>query len=93
MVGASVKIARASGGSIVAEVQTDSTGEYLVRTIETGKYQITASATGFTPVTKSVSLPQSEGGTNLQFEKLAAQSDSVVITAKTVVLRQTQWGL
>lgn len=83
VIGARVKITR-TNGSPIAEVQTDSFGQFLFRGIQAGEYQFTASAAGFVPVTKVVLLPQAEGGTDLRFEKLAAQSESIVISAKTI---------
>lgn len=84
VVGATVKLLL-SNDSAVAETRTDDGGQYSFRNVAAGGYRLTAWAPGFSAIAKVVSLPDGQtAGADIQFEKLAAQSQSVVITAKTI---------
>jgi hypothetical protein len=83
VVGATVKLLL--GESTITDVQTGDGGQFSISRLSAGDYQVVASAPGFAPVTKSASLPGGRPVTiDLQFEKVESQSQSVVITAKSV---------
>jgi len=81
--GATVKL-MLPGGSTVTESKTDGNGQFSITRVSTGEYRLMASAAGFAPITKDISLPAAAGSFDLQFEKVESQSQSVVITAKTI---------
>jgi outer membrane receptor protein involved in Fe transport len=83
VIGATVKLV--GSNNAVVETRTDDVGEYSFRHVEAGEFRLTASAPGFAALTKGLSLPQGQtAGADIQFEKLEAHSESVVITAKTI---------
>jgi hypothetical protein len=80
--GAEVKLILPNG-SVVSEVQSDDAGEYALRNVEAGLYRLSASGTGFLTVDKEVTVVENQAlPVDLQFEKVEAQSQSVVISAK-----------
>src|ERR1700736_1582753 len=82
--GAAVKLVFPKG-SAVAETRTDSAGQYSFRKVAAGEYRLIATAPGFAEVSKFVSAPQGQtADADLQFEKVEAHSDSVVITARSI---------
>ena len=83
VVGATVKLV--SSGSTVMDSPTDEAGQFSIGRVSAGDYQLVAWAPGFFSVTKSASLPGEGPITiDLQFDKVESQSQSVVITAKSV---------
>ncbi len=82
--GASVRLRRANC-VIVREDQSGATGEFRFTGIEAGEYLLNADSAGFTAVARNVSVP-AEGAAvfDLQFREIAAQSQSVVINAKSL---------
>jgi hypothetical protein len=82
--GAAVGLRRPNG-AVAAEAQSDDIGQYAFRNIGAGVYRLSASGVGFAAVEKDVSVAENEATqVDLQFEKIAAQSESVGITAKVV---------
>ena len=83
VIGATVKLL--VGESTIIDVQTGDGGQFSISRMSAGDYQLVASAPGFAPVKKSASLLGAGSVTiDLQFEKMESQSQSVVITAKSV---------
>jgi outer membrane receptor protein involved in Fe transport len=71
--------------SAVAETRPDDVGQYSFRNVAPGAYRLKASAPGFAVISKAVSVSVGQpAGADLQFEKLESQSQSVVITAKSI---------
>jgi hypothetical protein len=84
VVGATVKLSHLND-SLVAKTRTDDVGQFFFRNVAPGDYRLAASAPGFVAISKPISLSErSAAGADLQFEKLESQSQSVVITAKTI---------
>jgi len=84
VVGAAVQLVLPNG-SAAAETRTDDAGEYSFRSVAAGAYRLIASAPGFAAISKAVLLsPGQTAGADLQFEKLASHSESVVITGKYI---------
>ena len=69
--------------STAQEARTDASGRYSFPGVAPGRYRITASSTGFVAVTKEITLADGQtAATDLQFQKLEAQTQSIVITAQ-----------
>jgi hypothetical protein len=84
VVGASVKLVHADD-LVVAETRTDDVGQFSLRNVAPGDYGLTASSPGFASITKPVSLADGQTAhADLQFERLESQSQSIVITAKSI---------
>jgi hypothetical protein len=82
--GAAMQLRRA-GGPVVGEERSGGRGEYRFANLETGDYVLKAAAPGFTDVHRTVRV-RGDGTTtfDIQFEQVAAQSESVVIVAKSL---------
>ena len=80
--GAVIRFVRADGAT-VAEIRSDSAGQFAFAAVPAGAAAVLASAPGFAPVKGTLSP---SGGQNLElrFEKLEAQLQSVVISAHVV---------
>lgn len=84
VIGATVKLAL-PGGSTITESRTDDIGQFSINKISQGEYRLVASAPGFAAISKNISFPGgATTGVDLQFDKLESQSQSVVITSKSV---------
>ena len=82
--GATVKLVLPND-STVTETRTDDVGQYSIGNLAAGQYRIVATAAGFAAVIKDISLAEGQAASaGLQFEKLAAQSQSIVIEARVV---------
>jgi len=82
--GATVRLSHRDN-SPVAETKTDEIGQFVLGEAAAGEYRITTSAPGFESISRELPLPDGRtSGVDLQFEKVAAQSQSVVITAQVV---------
>src|SRR5437868_5813237 len=68
--------------SEIALTRSDGDGSFHFDRLPAGNYTVAANAPGFAPVSKYASVPG--GVADLQFGQLAAQSQSLVITAKTL---------
>jgi hypothetical protein len=74
-----------SNGSTVQEGGTDADGRYSFHGIPLGTYEITASRSGFVAVTKDITLLDGQTAAHdLQFQKLEAQAQSIVITGQVL---------
>jgi hypothetical protein len=82
VVGAAVKLVLPNN-SPVAQIRTDDVGRYSLRNVTIGEYRLIVSAPGFTSIAKEISL-STDQAVDLQFVKLEAQSQSVVITARSI---------
>ena len=72
-----------ASGVVVAEIETDSTGQFRFRNVTAGGYWIIAAATGFPSIVKEVVLVADQTTTtDLHFGAVEPQSQSLVITAK-----------
>ena len=81
--GAAVEIRLASSGAVVAATATDGQGRYGFA-VPPSAYELAIQAPGFTPAVWRADLaPGQTTSLDLRFEKLAAQTSSIVITAKT----------
>ncbi len=81
--GAAVELRLASSGSAVAGTTTDGQGRYGFA-VPPGAYELAIQAQGFAPAVAKADV--AAGGMtslDLRFEKLAAQTSNIVITAKT----------
>jgi hypothetical protein len=69
----------------VSSGSSDQEGRFYFSHIVPGHYRLRAEAPGFLPVTREVSLSANAiESVELQFQKLAAKTESVVITAKSL---------
>jgi hypothetical protein len=81
--GAAVELRLASSGSVVAGTTTDGQGRYGFAA-PPGAYELAIQAPGFTPAVRKAGVaPGGMTSLDLRFEKLAAQTSNIVITAKT----------
>ena len=81
--GAAVELRLESSGAMVAATATDGQGRYGFAA-PPGAYELAIQAPGFTPaVRKAAIAPGRIASLDLRFEKLAAQSSSIVISART----------
>ena len=72
-------------GALVAETRTDDTGQFAFADVAPGNYRIDAMAPGFNAVSKDLVLIADQHATaELRFGSVEGQSQSVVITAKTL---------
>ena len=72
-------------GVLVTETRTDDAGHFTFADIAPGNYRIAAAAPGFNSISKELVLIADQNtATDLQFGAVAAQSQSVVITAKVL---------
>jgi len=81
--GAAVELRLASSGSVVDSTTTDGQGRYGFAA-PPGVYELAIQAPGFTPAVRRAGI--AAGGTtslDLRFEKLAPQTSSILITAKS----------
>src|SRR5579884_1417047 len=77
---AQVELAKPNGPPL-AHARTTSSGCYVFPDLRPGAYLVTAAAAGFSPESREVAVPGAGG--DVQFERLAPRSDSVVITSHT----------
>jgi outer membrane receptor protein involved in Fe transport len=81
--GASVHLRR--GDAEVVQSKSDDQGRYRLPGVPLGDYELRADAPGFLPITRRISLPAAPSHTtDLQFQQLSAQNQSIVITAKSL---------
>ena len=81
---AAIRLLRVDGAP-VNETTTNSVGEFFFPDLHAGEYRISVSAPGFTVLTRDVSVSgDTSARTDIQFTTLQAQSQSVVITAKSI---------
>ncbi len=67
------------------QTETGDSGQYAFEKLPAGNYKVIVSAPGFVDISKDVSLTDDHiTAADFHFEKLASQSQTVVITAKTV---------
>ncbi len=72
-------------GAPVGETTTDSTGAFSFPVFAAGQYRITVAAPGFTALNRDVAVSgDAPTRTEIQFTTLQVQSQSVVITAKSI---------
>jgi len=72
-------------GTLVRETTTNSVGEFSFPDLGAGEYRISVSAPGFAVLTRDVSVSgDARARTYIQFTTVQAQSQSVVITAKSI---------
>src|SRR5262249_23709239 len=72
-------------GPLVGEDRSGSRGEFQFANLEAGEYRLSAEAPGFAAVSRDVTVPPAgSASADLQFRELASQSQSVVITAKSL---------
>lgn len=84
VVGATIQIATQANLNRL-EARTDDSGKYSFRGVAAGVYKVTASGPGFAPITREFAFPQDQmTKADIQFEKLESQSESIVITAKSI---------
>ena len=82
--GATIRLFHRSGAP-VSGARTDDTGHFGFLDIASGDYRITAAAPGFAVISKDLVLaPDQPATADLQFGDLQSESQSVVITAKTI---------
>ena len=82
--GARVKLTLPNG-SLVSEAHSDEVGHYMLPKLGVGPYRLSVSAAGFVSVDKDVSVLKNQPlSADLQFERVEAQSESMVITAKII---------
>ena len=74
----------ARDSAAAATATADGSGQFHFLGVAPGAYSLSAGAAGFVAVSKDVDIAAGQGSFALQFVKVAAQSDSVVITAKVV---------
>jgi hypothetical protein len=79
--GAAVRLLAGNGATLSSTVSDDA-GQYSFSDVKPGGYRVSVSARGFLTVTKAVTAPIAR--LDLRFEKLASQSDSIVITAQSL---------
>jgi Carboxypeptidase regulatory-like domain len=83
VVGASVHLER--GGAEVLRAKSDGRGQFTLYDISLGNITLRAEAPGFAPIAREISIPISQTReANLQFERLSTQSQSIVITTKSL---------
>jgi outer membrane receptor protein involved in Fe transport len=71
--------------TVAAQIRTDESGQYAFPSVPVGEYRLSASAPGFAAITKALSMPDGRTVTaDLQFDQLQSQSQSIVITARTI---------
>src|SRR5262249_34036638 len=69
----------------LTESRTDNVGQFAFRSVAPGEYRVIASAKGFIAVSKPISVAEGQPAeADLQFEKVESESQSLVITAKTI---------
>jgi hypothetical protein len=82
--GATVRLRRADDAP-AGDTRSDKAGEFRFEQMPPGEYLLRADAPGFSPVMRKVGIPAELGaGFDLQFRDLAAQTQSLVITAKAL---------
>jgi len=80
--GATVKL-QADNGATLAETHADVAGNFSFQKVGAGRVRVVASAPGFAAVTKEVFLTDGQpSDTELHFDKLETQTQSVVITRR-----------
>jgi hypothetical protein len=74
-----------AGGRTLARSRTDASGTFRFANIAAGKIQIRAEASGFSPVVRDAAVPDDhDTEIDIQFTELAAQTSSLVISAKSL---------
>ena len=68
----------------VASVRSDGQGRFRFHDIAPGPYKLRAEAPGFAAISRQMTLPRRTEEIDLQFEKLSAQKQTLVITAKSL---------
>ncbi len=82
--GASVQLCLLNG-SVVAETKSDSAGDFRFGNLTSAEYRLRAGARGFAPIVRDVKLgTEPITGADLQFRELSSQTQSLVITAKSL---------
>ena len=71
-------------GAEIVGASSDGQGHYTFGHISPGDYTLSAEAPGFAPVTRPITIPAQSGTLDLQFQQLSSQSQSIVITAKSL---------
>ncbi len=80
--GADVKL---TSSAPLMTTRTDERGEFSVAGVAPGEYRLTVSADGFVEIAKTVIVEANKTATvDLQFETIASQKQSVVISAQTI---------
>lgn len=64
--------------------KSDADGRFLFNGLPAGMYRLSAEAAGFVAVARALTFPAVESSGDLQFQTISAQSQSLVITAKTL---------
>jgi hypothetical protein len=82
--GARVRLRR-NAASPAIETRADEEGRYQFSSVAPGQYEVAASAPGLGEITASLTVAAGQPATlDLKFSQVAPQSESVVITAKTI---------
>ena len=69
---------------IKAPVTSDEQGSFTFKGLTPGHFTVTAEAPGFVPVSRELDFPALESTADLRFNKVSSQTQSLVITAKTL---------
>ena len=68
-------------GSMVSETETNEQGQFFFFFADRGQYRLSVESPGFSPVTRSIVVADGNEIEDLQFSKIALQSESVLVTA------------
>ena len=80
--GAAIHLRR--GVADLGSAKSDGDGRFSFKGISAGEYVLAADAPGFAPVFRQLRFPAVDSTGNLQFGTLSAQTQSLLITAKTL---------
>ena len=78
--GATVRLSRRADSS-GRETHTDNQGQFLFTKVDAGEYRLTAEYPGFAPITRTITLTDGRHVENVQFSRVASQSESVTVSA------------